>query len=111
MGYEEVFKAYRVFDIEAGQMVISRDVNFDEASLGLTTKSPSEDLDDAVPDLDLLEISEDDVSQVNYKMTGKRKFRPRDNVARPSYRHNGLEESSAPDNVHDRHQRSRSRTS
>ena len=32
MGYEEESKAYRVFDIEAGQVVISRDVNFDESS-------------------------------------------------------------------------------
>uniref|UniRef100_A0AAV1UX06 Integrase catalytic domain-containing protein n=1 Tax=Peronospora matthiolae TaxID=2874970 RepID=A0AAV1UX06_9STRA len=30
VGYEEVSKAYRVYDIEAGQVVISRDVNFDE---------------------------------------------------------------------------------
>ncbi|KAG2956997.1 hypothetical protein PC118_g24222 [Phytophthora cactorum] len=30
LGYEEVSKAYRLYDIEAGQVVISRDVNFDE---------------------------------------------------------------------------------
>ncbi|KAG2964949.1 hypothetical protein PC120_g27310 [Phytophthora cactorum] len=29
LGYEEVSKAYRLYDIEAGQVVISRDVNFD----------------------------------------------------------------------------------
>ncbi|KAG6590540.1 Copia protein [Phytophthora cinnamomi] len=30
MGYEERSKAYRVYDIEAGQVVISRDVTFDD---------------------------------------------------------------------------------
>ena len=30
MGYEEASKAYRVFDMEAGQVVITRDVNFYE---------------------------------------------------------------------------------
>ncbi|KAG3207571.1 hypothetical protein PC129_g21391 [Phytophthora cactorum] len=33
LGYEEVSKAYRLYDIEAGQVVISRDVTFDESSL------------------------------------------------------------------------------
>ena len=31
-GYEGLSKAYRVYDIEAEQVVISRDVNFDEYS-------------------------------------------------------------------------------
>ena len=31
MGFEEAPKAYRVFDIEAEQVVISRDVTFDES--------------------------------------------------------------------------------
>ena len=34
MGYEEVSKAYRVYDIEAKKVVISRDVNFDESAFG-----------------------------------------------------------------------------
>ncbi|KAG2759286.1 hypothetical protein Pcac1_g28686 [Phytophthora cactorum] len=34
LGYEEVSKAYRLYDIEAGQVVISRDVNFDESADG-----------------------------------------------------------------------------
>uniref|UniRef100_A0AAV1TBG1 Polyprotein n=1 Tax=Peronospora matthiolae TaxID=2874970 RepID=A0AAV1TBG1_9STRA len=33
MGYEEVSKAYRVYDIEADQVVISRDITFDESTL------------------------------------------------------------------------------
>ena len=36
LGYEETSKAYRVYDIEAGQVVISRDVNFDESAFGLS---------------------------------------------------------------------------
>ena len=32
MGYEEVSKAYRIYDIEADQVVISPDVNFDKSS-------------------------------------------------------------------------------
>ena len=31
MDFEEASKAYRVFDIEAKQVVISRDVTFDES--------------------------------------------------------------------------------
>ena len=34
VGYEEVSKAYRVYDIDAQRVVISRDVTFDESSLG-----------------------------------------------------------------------------
>lgn len=32
MGYEDMSKAYRVFDIEAGQVMIARDANFDESA-------------------------------------------------------------------------------
>jgi hypothetical protein len=34
MGYQESSKAYQIYDIEAGQVVISRDVNFDESVTG-----------------------------------------------------------------------------
>ncbi|KAG2767492.1 hypothetical protein Pcac1_g21025 [Phytophthora cactorum] len=40
LGYEEVSKAYRLYDIEAGQAVISRDVNFDESAFGLSPRFP-----------------------------------------------------------------------
>ena len=36
LGYEEVSKACRVYDIEAGQVIISRDVNFKESTFGLS---------------------------------------------------------------------------
>ena len=65
MGYEEVSKAYRVFDIEAGQVVMSRDVNFDESSFGFSMEPSSEEVDDATLDLDLLGINDNDVRQTN----------------------------------------------
>ena len=76
MGYEEVSKAYRVFDIAAGQIVITRDVNFDEATFGFSMEKSSEIIKDAIMDLDLLDINEGEVRHVNYKQTCKRKIRP-----------------------------------
>ncbi|NAU60962.1 hypothetical protein EE075_30035, partial [Klebsiella pneumoniae] len=103
LGYEEVSKAYRVYDIEAGQVVISRDVNFDESTFGLSTHTSDEDVDDAVLDLDALDLDDNDgPRQTSFKQAGKRKYRPSgdDNTARRSrpVRHRaGLEEASAPD--------------
>uniref|UniRef100_A0AAV1TE02 Integrase catalytic domain-containing protein n=1 Tax=Peronospora matthiolae TaxID=2874970 RepID=A0AAV1TE02_9STRA len=54
VGYEEVSKAYRVYDIEAGQVVISRDVNFDESTFGLQLPITDEDVDDL--DFELLDL-------------------------------------------------------
>ena len=62
-----------MFDVEAGQVVITRDVNCDESTFGFTKEPSSEEVDDAMLDLDLLEINDDDVRQVNYRQTGKRK--------------------------------------
>ena len=45
MGYEEVSKAYRVYDIEAKKVVISRDVNFDESVFGFSSLIDDEVLD------------------------------------------------------------------
>lgn len=108
MGYEEVSKAYRVFDIEAGQVMIIRDVTFDESKFGFSMEPSSEEVDDAMLDLDLLEINDDDMRQVNYKQTVKRKTRPSSNVTRSAPRRTGLEESSAPEELFARHQKSRS---
>ncbi|CAH0516241.1 unnamed protein product [Peronospora belbahrii] len=46
LDYEEVSKAYRVFDIEAGQVVVSRDVNFNESSFGLSPPVEDNVVDD-----------------------------------------------------------------
>ena len=101
LGYEEVSKAYRVYDIEAGQVVISRDVNFDESTFELSPLITDEDINDL--DLDSLDLDDEGPRQVEYKQTGKRKSRPNDedSVARQPRtvrQRPGLEESSAPDN-------------
>ncbi|KAG3044906.1 hypothetical protein PI125_g27150 [Phytophthora idaei] len=99
LGYEEVFKAYRLYDIEAGQVVISRDVNFDESTFGLSPPISDEDVDDL--DFASLDIDNDGSRETEYKQAGKRKSRPSDEDEagrRPRavrYRP-GLEEASAP---------------
>uniref|UniRef100_A0AAV1VJ38 Retroviral polymerase SH3-like domain-containing protein n=1 Tax=Peronospora matthiolae TaxID=2874970 RepID=A0AAV1VJ38_9STRA len=82
MGYEEASKAYRVYDIEAGQVVISRDITFDESTFDFSMDRPSDDDEDAELDLDLLAINEDDVRQTVYKQTGKRKSEARPGMSR-----------------------------
>uniref|UniRef100_A0AAV1U7Z5 Integrase catalytic domain-containing protein n=1 Tax=Peronospora matthiolae TaxID=2874970 RepID=A0AAV1U7Z5_9STRA len=106
LGYEEASKAYRVYDIEAGQVVISRDVNFDESAFGLSPPTTAEDADDI--GFDSLGLDDEAPGQAQYKQTGKRKSRPHEEgVPAPPMRtvrqRPGLEESSAPDN-HTTHQ-------
>uniref|UniRef100_A0AAV1UAA0 Integrase catalytic domain-containing protein n=1 Tax=Peronospora matthiolae TaxID=2874970 RepID=A0AAV1UAA0_9STRA len=106
LGYEEAYKAYHVYDIEAGQAVISRDVNFDESAFGLSMPTIAEDADDL--EFDSLNLDDEAPGQAQYKQTGKRKSRPHDEgVLAPPTRtvrqRPGLEESSAPDN-HTTHQ-------
>ncbi|KAG2870728.1 hypothetical protein PC114_g27250 [Phytophthora cactorum] len=106
LGYEEVSKAYRLYDIKAGQVVISRDVNFDESAFGLSPRISDEDVDDL--DVDSLDIDDDGPRQTEYKQTGKRKSRPSDEdeaTRRPhTVRHRpGLEEASAPDSSSSSH--------
>ena len=48
MGYEEVSKAYRIYDIEADQVVISPDVTFDKSTFGSLPMMPQDVVDDAV---------------------------------------------------------------
>ncbi|KAG3015858.1 hypothetical protein PC121_g25102 [Phytophthora cactorum] len=76
LGYEEVSKAYRLYDIEAGQVVISRDVNFDESGFGLSPTISDEDVDDL--DFESLDIDNDGSRQTEYTQAGKRKSRPSD---------------------------------
>uniref|UniRef100_A0AAV1TF83 Integrase catalytic domain-containing protein n=2 Tax=Peronospora matthiolae TaxID=2874970 RepID=A0AAV1TF83_9STRA len=108
MGYEEASKAYRVYDIEAGQVVISRDITFDESTFDFSMDRPSDDDEDAQLDLDLLAINEDDVRQTVYKKTGKRKSEARPGMSRSDRPRTGLEQASAPEHVSSRHQKRRS---
>ena len=48
MGYEEVSKAYLTYDIEADQVLISRDVTFDKSTFGFLLMLPQDVVDDAV---------------------------------------------------------------
>uniref|UniRef100_A0AAV1TGK1 Reverse transcriptase Ty1/copia-type domain-containing protein n=1 Tax=Peronospora matthiolae TaxID=2874970 RepID=A0AAV1TGK1_9STRA len=100
VGYEEVLKAYRVYDIETGQVVISRDVTFDESTFGLPLLITDEDADDL--DFELLDLNDEEPRLVEYKQTGKRKNRLSDeDTAAPRPRavrqRTGLEKSSAPE--------------
>ena len=105
MGYEETSKAYRVFDIEAGQVVITRDINFDESAFGFSPSLQEEVVEDAALDFDSLTI-DDEPRDTDFKMAGeKRKDRSghEDTTSqspRPVRRGAGLEEASAPDEEH-----------
>ncbi|KAF0688450.1 hypothetical protein As57867_019868, partial [Aphanomyces stellatus] len=113
MGYEEVSKAYRVYDIEAGQVVISRDVTFDESSFGLSTGSSSDD-EDADLDFDSLEINDNEATgPTEFKQAGKRKDRSSDvegasASSRSRRQATGLEQASAPDSSFERQAKRRS---
>ena len=58
MGYEDMSKAYRAFDIEAGQEVITRDVNFDESAFGFSPTLSEEIVEDAALSFDSLTIDD-----------------------------------------------------
>ena len=101
LGYEEVSRAYHVYDINARQVVISRNVNFDESVLGTGPAFTYEDVEDL--DLESLDLADDDLRPMHFQQAGKRKIRshdednadsrPRVVLPRP-----GLGEASAPGN-------------
>ena len=101
MGYEVLSKAYRIYDIEAGQVVITRDITFDELTFRLSPALPQEIVEDTALGFDALDIS-DDPRQPELRQAGKRKNRntnedqaPQSPIpARPG---TGLEEASGPD--------------
>ena len=105
VGYEEVSKAYRVYDIDAQRVVISRDVTFDESSLGDLSVNIFDDLEEANLDFNALELSDDDSTYTtDFKQTGKRKDRSSAlnhslKVSSPDHREAGLEETSAPEEL------------
>uniref|UniRef100_A0AAV1VMY4 Reverse transcriptase Ty1/copia-type domain-containing protein n=1 Tax=Peronospora matthiolae TaxID=2874970 RepID=A0AAV1VMY4_9STRA len=101
MGYEEVSKAYRVYDIEADQVVISRDVTFDEPTFGFSPTLPQEIVDDTALDIESMNIS-DEPHPMEFKQIGKRKSRSNSQEQAlqrtlPERRGTGFEEASAPD--------------
>uniref|UniRef100_A0AAV1VJD1 Reverse transcriptase Ty1/copia-type domain-containing protein n=1 Tax=Peronospora matthiolae TaxID=2874970 RepID=A0AAV1VJD1_9STRA len=101
MGYEEVSKAYRVYDIEADQVVISRDVTFDEPTFGFSPTLPQEIVDDTALDIESMNIS-DEPHPMQFKQIGKRKSRSNSQEQAlqrtlPERRGTGFEEASAPD--------------
>ncbi len=63
-------KAYRVFDIEEGRVVVSRDVNFDESSFGLSPPVEDDVVDDL--DFDSLGLDDEGLRQMEYQQTVKR---------------------------------------
>uniref|UniRef100_A0AAV1UF45 Integrase catalytic domain-containing protein n=1 Tax=Peronospora matthiolae TaxID=2874970 RepID=A0AAV1UF45_9STRA len=84
-----------------GQVVISRDVNFDESTFRLQLPITDEDVDDL--DFELLDLDDEELRQMEYQQTGKRKNRLNDeDTAAPRPRavrqRPGLEESNAPEN-------------
>ena len=114
MGYEEVSKAYRVYDIEADQVVISRDVTFDESTFGFSPALPQEAVDDTALDFDSMNIS-DEPCTTQFKETGKRKNRSNSHEqvnqrTRPARSGAGLEEASAPNDFESHQAKRRSRT-
>ena len=82
--------------------MISRDINFDESTVGFPHSRSSEEVEDDAMDFDLIEINKEEVHQKTYKQTGKRKSQGYNRMPRSSCHWNGLEEESAPDRDHDR---------
>ena len=114
VGYEEVSKAYRIYDIEADRVIISRDVTFNESKFASSPTLPQEIMNDTALDFDSMSISEE-LHPMQFKQTGKRKDRSNNQeqvVQRTSSaRHGaGLEEASAPEDLESRQAKRRSST-
>uniref|UniRef100_A0AAV1TGH0 Integrase catalytic domain-containing protein n=1 Tax=Peronospora matthiolae TaxID=2874970 RepID=A0AAV1TGH0_9STRA len=107
MGYEEASKAYRVYDIEAGQVVLTRDITFDESTFDFSMDRPSEEDEDAGLDLNLLAINDEDVRQTIYKQYGKRKSEASTYMSCSDFHKTGLEQASALERVSSPHQKRR----
>ena len=110
MGYEEVSKAYRVYDIEADQVMISHDVTFDESTFVFLQTLPQEIVDDTALEFDSINIS-DEHCTTQFKQTGKRKHpsnQEQDCLQTIPTRHGaGSEEASATDDFESHHAKRR----
>ena len=105
LGYEEVSKEYRVYDIEAGQVVVSRDVNFDESIFGLSLMTTDDILDGL--DFESLDLVNESPRPTSFTQARKHKNRPNNedeavSTPRAVRQRSGLEEVSAPDDCSSR---------
>lgn len=91
---------YRVYDIEAGPRVISRDVNFDESAFGLSMLVSDEAVDGLDPES--LDLDDEDPRPRYFQQTAKRKAQSSHDdeaasILRAVHPRLDLEEASAPD--------------
>jgi hypothetical protein len=99
MGYEESSKAYRVYDIEGDKVVISRDVNFDEAVIGGTLLNDSAGgMTDILNRLEDIEI-EGTRPLSAFKYTGKRRSGASESAEFPSSTEQTTDASSTEDDI------------
>lgn len=98
MGYEERSKAYQVYDIEEGQVIISRDVTICESIFAAArTRTDSDDVH-AIEYPNDLKFGPDDSGVSKFKQAGRRKNYPTPDVRNNAHRlcrSADLEEASA----------------
>ena len=73
MGYEETSKAYRVYDIETGKVVISRDVTFDEQTFGIKQEEKNDVEIEIMKGIEDIVIEDEANYKQEYKRSNKRK--------------------------------------
>lgn len=96
---------HRVYDIEAGQMMISSDLNFDESAFGLSMLMSNEAVDGL--DLELIGLDDEDPRHRYFQQTAKRKAQPSHknedaSIRRVVHLRLDLEEASASDDRYSR---------
>ena len=62
MEYEEISKANRVYNIEADEVVIYRDLTFDKLTFGLLSTLPQDVIDDAGLNFDSMSINDEPIT-------------------------------------------------
>ena len=62
MEYEEISKANRVYNIEADEVVIYRDLTFDKLTFGLLPTLPQDVIDDAGLNFDSMSINDEPIT-------------------------------------------------